>query len=631
MRIVELLQGDDVAWATLEEESRRGLRLRTPQGRQLRVAPDKILFQHEGESVEAVRQSRDALAAEVDVPLLWEAAIEEGGAQEMAPRALADLYFADDGPLHSSAVFAALTRDRLHFRRRGHRFAPRSPEGLEQLRQQHRAEEARRAELEAIRAALASRSIGADLADRLERWLRGHTDRPLQEVLEETHRDPARHVFRLLRDAGYLSPLADLEVLQADIRPEPSPEACRHAVEIPSPAPRGEIVVGAFSIDDQETREVDDVLTVAREGDLVRVDIDIADVAAWVQAGDPVDRDARRRASSAYLPTGMIPMLPKVLGCDRASLHADAPSPALRTSAWFDARGELVRTHIERVALRVRRRLDYATADLLLEEPESADGDALRLLKDLSDRLYRARTEAGAFAFQRPEWKVRVFDEGERIEIKRVDPASPSRKIVAEMMILANSLAASLAAASNIPVLYRVQPPPTGKLPDPQDPQAFEKMRGVLQPASFSLHPEPHAGLGVPQYVQCSSPLRRYADLVAQRQITSHLAATPPPHSADELLRVLANAEAVEREIKRVEAATSQRWALEWVSRQPPDQAHEAEVVSAHSKGYLVVLEACGARGVLEDRRTHTVGSTLLVRARRTDPLAGVLRVRPAD
>lgn len=581
--------------------------------------------------MEAVQRARDALAVEVDVPLLWEAALEEGAGEAMGAGALAEIYFDDREPLHRSAVFSALVRDRIHFRRRGRRFAPRSAEGLEQLRVQQRAEETRRSERDAIRSALAQRKIGADLAERLEGWLRGRTDQALGEVLEEEHREPARHVFRLLVDNGYLSPVADIEVLQADLRMEHSPAVSTYAVEIPTPPLRGEEVLGAFSIDDAETQEVDDVLTIAREDNLVRVDIDIADVAAWVSAGDPVDREARRRASSAYLPTGRIPMLPEQLGCDRASLHPDTPRPALRTSAWFDARGEIVRTHMERVTLRVRRRLDYATADHLLDDLESSDGDALRLLRELADRLFEARAEAGAFAFQRPEWKVRVYDQATRIEVKRIETASPSRQIVAEMMILVNSLAASLAASKTIPVLYRVQPPPTGDLPDPEDPHRFEKMRGVLQPASFSLHPEPHAGLGVPQYVQCSSPLRRYGDLVAQRQISAYLSGTTPPHSVDELLRVLANAEAVERELKRVEASTTQRWALEWVSRQPLEHVHEAQVSSTHSKGYLVVLQSCGARGVLEDSRTHSVGDTLPVKARRVDPSAGLLRLRPAE
>jgi exoribonuclease-2 len=198
------------------------------------------------------------------------------------------------------------------------------------------------------------------------------------------------------------------------------------------------------------------------------------------------------------------------------------------------------------------------------------------------------------------------------------------------MMILANRLAADYAAQNDLPIIYRVQSPPTEALPDvdPDDPFAFVKLKGRIKPATLSLHPAQHWGLGLDQYTQVTSPLRRYSDLVIQRQLHAALAGKSPPYSADQLLRVLATAEATEREIKRLEAAVDYRWALEYIARLESKTDLQGWVLEkAPSGGYRFELEACGAQGILQDKQARQTGDRVRVDVKTVNPRQGVLRL----
>lgn len=628
-RIVEYLAGDQLRAALVEGEEKKRLQLVDATGRKARLPADKVLFDHNAADLEAFVAQRDALADEVDVELLWETVQEDAPSEDLTAADLARMYFDDDSSLHCSAVYQRLVTERAHFRRRKMAFQPRSSDDLEQLRTQHEAEQQRQAEHEALARDLGATPVDPAVCVRLERWIRSTEDKVLARVLERLVKDPVRHAFDLLLAAEHLPTTADLPVLQANLRADLPAAVLAHAAALAPPVRSEDSAHAGFSIDDAETREVDDVLTVTPEGDLLRVDIDIADVATCVTSGDPVDREAQRRASTAYLPTGVYYMLPERIGCDLVSLHAGADRPAMRTSVWFDTEGQILRHDLSRVTIRVAQRLDYDTADELLESGAGDTADALRLLNKLAGHCRAARQEAGSVSFQRPEWKIRVSKDGEEIEISPIAANSASRQLVAEMMILTNRLAAERASEAGLPMIYRVQPPPTGKVPtvEPNDPAAFAKLRGLLQPAKLSLEPQWHWGLGVRSYTQVTSPLRRYADLVAQRQLTAMLDDEPPPYGANELLKVLAQSEAVERELKRTEFLVTERWALEAVARLEQRAGLPGQVVSEAAGGYKVMMAVSGAVGLLTTKQKLELGDDVTVDVQRVHPRNGVLRL----
>lgn len=638
-RLVEFVAEEQLCVGLVTGQDKKKLQVIDARGRALRVAPDKVLFAHDGESVEELQERLQSLQQEVDVPLLWETLVADADLAAREAPELARLYFDDDSSLHSSAIYRALARERLHFRRRGRAFEPRSAEDLERLRQQRESEGRAARELAELTERLRRRQLDGELCRRIERFLRRGEDKQLAAALGAlaASEQVAGHAFELLLQEGHLPPTADLAVLQADLQLEHREAALAHAAALDPPEALLEPLRASFAIDDPDTREVDDCLTVEREpSGLIRVDIDIADVGALVRAGDPVDREALRRATTVYLPTGTYFMLPERLGCDLLSLRAGAPRPAMRSSVWLDDEGTVQRHELGRTFIELERHLDYEAADALIKGDAPGNGEAARalgLLHRLAGRLAARRRESGALSFRQREWKLRVSPDGGTITVKRTPFDSPSRVLVAEFMILANSLGASFASEAGLPIIYRVQPPPLEPPPqiDPDDPSAFAKMRGVMQPATLSLEPSRHFGLGLERYTQTSSPLRRYADLVIQRQLSAHLAGEAPPYSAAELLEVLATAETTEREIKRLEATVNLRWSLEYVKRLERKDALQAWVLAAPpGGGYKVELAACGAQGLLNDRRPHDPGELVTVAVKVLKPRQGVMRLVPS-
>jgi exoribonuclease-2 len=156
-------------------------------------------------------------------------------------------------------------------------------------------------------------------------------------------------------------------------------------------------------------------------------------------------------------------------------------------------------------------------------------------------------------------------------------------------------------------------------------------LRRALQPVSLSTERGPHAGLGLALYAQLSSPLRRYADLVLQRQLRAALAGEPAPYSTAGLLSIIAVVEESERAIRRAEAAEGVRWALELVARLERGTPLAGVVLGSAPGGVRVQLELCGAIGLLDDGRRHEPGERVEVEVTSVEPRRGRLRLRGAQ
>jgi len=263
----------------------------------------------------------------------------------------------------------------------------------------------------------------------------------------------------------------------------------------------------------------------------------------------------------------------------------------------------------------VNSRLTYTEADELIASPDS-DGPAaarsLKLLHSMSQKLREWRRRAGAVLIRRRESKIRVHDES--IEITVIDSDSPSRLTVAEYMVLSNHLAAQFCARNTIPIIYRVQPSSGGDL--------------AAQHPRLSLFPGLHAGIGLEFYAQLSSPIRRYADLVLQRQILGFLVKSREPlYQTEELLTVLANAEAADSAGKELERRSKRYWALRYLERGDPEQLLAA---TALREGATAELSDSAVRGTLRGAPNLANDSKILVRIASLDPLRGWLAMEYA-
>jgi exoribonuclease-2 len=305
----------------------------------------------------------------------------------------------------------------------------------------------------------------------------------------------------------------------------------------------------AFSLDDIGTTEIDDAFSLRTLPDgTVRIGIHIAAPALAVLPGSPLDAIARERLSTAYMPGGKYTMLPEpVIG--RFSLDEGTERAAV--SLYFDLNedGLPAARHSRLERIRVGANLRHSRYDVLNETLTAGRSAGLPLEGELT-RLWQCALRLEAKR-GKPSTSAAMLDytfyvEQGRVRIVPRKRGSPLDKLVSEMMILVNTSWGELLAERDIAAIYRVQS--TGKV-------------------RFSVHPEPHEGLGVSCYAWMSSPLRRYVDLLNQWQLFAALAGRKPPfaRNSDSLLSALRAFEVTYTRYDEHQRGMENYWSLRWL------------------------------------------------------------------
>jgi exoribonuclease-2 len=647
---------DEVNFICTTKRIKHKIQAVNDKGRELRLAEDKLLWQYPSQASDLkdwqttfaqIQTTVTNLQRDIDIALLWESA---GELQLTAIEELAELYFGQAVTIeHLTALWRTLAEDRLYFKRRGKDWEARSAEQITELTTQ-RNREYSRAQSQALakewlqtlaRSPLPAfphlswsgdndeEEVGSfqvitiqpellPFVERLESWLRGDTDKDVEELVTTiaiTAKLNSRElVFETLQKIGRLPIDADRDVIVAGLKPEFSAAVneAAHQVLPWQPNTLSSITPLWFSIDDEETREVDDALAIEPEGTLWKLTIAIADPASVIHRGDTLDREAMRRGTTVYLPTQTVLMLPERISCDIASLTAEQIRSALVIRAWLNEQGEIVKSDINREGIKVLQRLHYSEADQLLNQGEDETAQQLRQLLTLAKQLQSQRLAQGALTLQRPEYKVTVIPD--QIIVTMIAKDSPSRLLVAEMMILANHLAARYAQRHQIPVIYRCQDPPLEPVTEAMlaDPLNFHKIRKLLGRSSLSLQPGAHTGLGLSLYTQLTSPLRRFADLVIQRQLMAHLIGDELPYDQEELFKVLETAERSAKEARLIEGEAKKRWLMQYLKQSWGKQAIEVLVISAVKNGYKVEMQPWAVEAFLSTNKSLEMGQTVM-------------------
>jgi exoribonuclease II len=658
-QIIEFLDADELRPGFVRKQERDRLQVIDPRGRHVSVNGDRVAIVHcaaresEFPSIaKGILEKVRSRQSEVDVELLWQTLGPHG--REFLPIELSELFFSESTPEAASAVFHALNADTLFFKRNGLRFAPRSAEQVaaeqtRRVRQREREETRDRLSTAVHRLLKGKGEIPEDMEpviDRIQGWMRHRNGDDVGAILEQvTGASHARDAaYEILLRAGRIDPLADRFLTIAGVA-ETFPRATLEAAGALAAASHTTTRLDlrdlpAVTIDDEDTVEVDDAVTIREENGEYVVGIHIADVSAFVVKGDVLDTEARHRTSTVYLPTVAARMLPERLSTDLASLREGFDRPAFTAEVRFDSafnRISPVGHGLLLSTIHVGRRLTYEAADSLI-----ANGDpTLTPLHQIALRLQQERAARGAITFRRPELKIRVRrdESGQTIKIMKVDPNSPSRILVSEMMVLLNGLAADFAAANSLPVIFRTQEARDSVVAGPAVPSAsidaiplhealaFEKVRRTFKRSRLSLTPGLHSGLGLSAYTQVSSPIRRYADLVTQRQFTALLHGRPVPHAREELLEVLAAAETSELEIRALEERSTSYWLLQHLAREKMGSVLTAIVLDR--KG-AIELEDYYLRGKLPDPGTAEPGSSVQVMIDHIDPARSEVRFKRA-
>jgi exoribonuclease-2 len=517
----------------LAEEKGDRLELTLEGGEKLKVRPKDVLFLHPGPSRLELR------VPEGEEEAAWE--LLEG--QKVSLKELAELAF---GAYTPEAAYGAylLAQKGERFVLEGGEVRARTREELASLEEMKRRKEER------------ERAFG-EAVERIRQGRPSLEDRPLLAEVEALAYGE-RKESRLLKALGLpeTPEAAHGLLLRLGLwrRENPHPRRLGLPLAPPDlpvpPLPEEERVdlthLPAFAIDDEGSQDPDDALYAERVEEGFRLFVHVADVAALVGPGSPLDQEALRRGANLYLPEGTVPMLPLAV-TEALGLGLKEVSPALTFELLVSPEGELLREDLYLSWVRVRR-LSYR---------EALEVEALAPMKALAEAFLRKRLAQGALDIALPEVKVRV--EGEEIRITPLPPYE-SRVWVREAMLLAGYAAAHLALREGLPFPFATQETPSHRV-EGEGLAAMWAQRKTLKRAQLKAVPAPHKGLGLPLYAQVTSPLRRYLDLVAHQQLRAWLKGERPLSQGEVLERVGA-AEAVADLVREGERRSKLHWTL---------------------------------------------------------------------
>ena len=339
-----------------------------------------------------------------------------------------------------------------------------------------------------------------------------------------------------------------------------------------------------ITIDGPSTQDFDDALSITFQGDHFVLGIHIADVCHYLSKAGPIDQEALARGSSIYLPDRKISMLPQALSLDICSLKLESDRPAISTLVTISPEAKIVDFEIVPSLIRVRRQLTYQDADALAESDEQ-----INALHTIARNHRNRRLDNGALIIELPEIGIRFDTKGKPL-VSRIDRENPSHLLVSEMMILANSLAARLLNEKGLPAIFRSQAEPRERLFTRDQGSLFQYWMQRKQINRFILRnsAEPHAGLGVPAYVTCTSPIRKYSDLVTQRQLRAALG-LEKPYSADQIDGFIASLAEPMAQVARIQYRRHRYWLLKYLEGRIGTK-EEAIILYKRRSGYTILL-----------------------------------------
>jgi exoribonuclease II len=563
--------GDFKAGAVLSQQG-EAYQVEMQTGKRTKVKARDVLLQFA--SPEPVQLLADAqtIAEEIDLEFLWEVA----GADEFGFAELGTEYFGHDPRPHEAAgLLLRLHSAPVYFYKKGKGRYKAAPEaslkaalaGIEKKKQQALIQAQYVEELKAHRLPEALRPLALQLLFRPDK--NGIEYKALETACNELQTTPQR---LMLASGGIGSPR---ELHFAKFLFEHFPKGTAFpAITIP-PVPSLPVAdVQAFSIDDVTTTEIDDAFSVVTLADgNVRVGIHIAAPGLGIHRDDAIDAIARQRLSTVYMPGDKITMLPDAL-VEAFTLAEGRNCPALSLYATLDpANWSVLSTETRAEAVPIAANLRHNDLDELVTEANLAAGagdyphkNDIALLWQWAQVLEQGRMAKRESFGLKPEQTNRVdfnfYVEDDVVSIVRRKRGAPLDKIVAELMIFANSSWGKLMHDHGVPGIYRSQGASGGGW--------AAKMQ-----VRMLTHAAPHQGLGVDQYAWSTSPLRRYTDLVNQWQIlacvehgvTAPLAAPFKPKDAD-LFAVVSAFDAAYSAYADFQSNMERYWCLRWLAQQ---------------------------------------------------------------
>ncbi|HEY3660102.1 MAG TPA: ribonuclease R [Candidatus Udaeobacter sp.] len=473
-------------------------------------------------------------------------------------------------------------------------------------------------------------TVGDKVVVRLDNWQSRHVN-PEGEIIEVLGpaSAPGVDVLSVVRKYHLPTEFPSEVLKQAEHNPE-SVDAQQTAGREDL---RNQFIV---TIDPDDARDFDDAINVEKlTNGGWQLGVHIADVAAYVEPGSALDREARRRGNSVYLPDRVIPMLPERLSNGVCSLKPGVDRLTHSVFIQFDKRGVPKSARFARSVIRSAHRLTYKEAfAILTSPPHDRLAERLHLAWELAALLRRKRFEHGALELDFPEVKVWIDADGKPVRLERVEN-DESHQLIEEFMLVANEMVARELKKLAIPTIYRVhENPDPEKLAEyrefalsfgykvgdlthraelqrllaevsgkPEEQALKVGLLKSLKRARYDPQPLGHYGLAKTNYLHFTSPIRRYADLVVHRALGRARSPSAPdglPRLRDpyhpsmaEIASIAEHISTTERNAAEAEIDATQMKKLEFFQQQlagRKPQMFSATVVDVRNYGLMVEL-----------------------------------------
>jgi ribonuclease R len=318
------------------------------------------------------------------------------------------------------------------------------------------------------------------------------------------------------------------------------------------------------TIDGEDAKDLDDAISLTKEGNHYHLGVHIADVSNYVQGGSALDREALKRGTSVYLADRVIPMLPERLSNGICSLNQGEDRLTLSCLMEIDETGVVVRHQIAETVINVNERMSYTTVKNILEGTDEAAAIRYQeevpmffLMKELSQILRQGRHNRGSIDFDFPESKILLNEAGRAIDIRPYE-ANVATRIIEDFMLLANETVAKEYCKGEFPFVYRTHENPDPEKVEnllqllhnqgipvrkakeeispkeiqeiltsieglPNEPMISRLALRTMKQAKYTTECSGHFGLAAEYYCHFTSPIRRYPDLQIHRIIKDNL------------------------------------------------------------------------------------------------------------
>ena len=557
-----LLFDDDGAFKAGTEMANAGTshQVELPSGKRIKVKSSHVLLRFAEPAPAQLIERAQAQAQLIDLDFLWEVAPQsEFGFVELAR----DYYGAEPSAEQAATLLFRLHSAPVYFYRKGRgRYRPAPADTLKAaltaVERKRKQDELRQRYVDELKGGRSPDVISQQAIGLLTKPDRSSIEfRALEQAASDLHMTP----LRLLLARGAIASPYRWHV--DSFLAQHFPRGIGFAADLPAPDDAGDLplaAVRAFSIDDSATTEIDDAFSVQALGDRIRIGIHIAAPAVALARGHAIDTVARSRLSTVYAPGLKYTMLPDAW-IESLSLNEGREVPVLSLYADVDAETfEVASTESRLERLRIESNLRHDRLDSIVTDATIASGQfdsphALQLstLWHVAGTLLAQRERVRG----RPEPVGRIdysfeldgVDDQARVTIRQRRRGAPLDSIVAELMIFANSTWGAWLAERRVAGIYRSQ--------------ALGRVRMGTVPA-------PHDGIGVAHYAWCTSPLRRYVDLVNQRQLLACIRDQTPAYASNdaELFGIVSGFESAYGAYAEFQQKLERYWSLRWLEQE---------------------------------------------------------------